>query len=426
MNQRTIIEGGRVMDPANAIDGVHNLYLAEGRIVAVGHCPDGFQADHTINAKGLIVCPGLVDLSVHLREPGQEHKATIASEIQAAVAAGITTLCCAPDTHPTIDSAAVVNLVRERASQAGRVKVLPVGALTRALNGRDLSDMSALKQAGCLVVSNAYHPVANPLVLRRALEYAASYGLLVVIRPENPDLADQGCVHEGAYGTRLGLPGIPHAAETVAVSEVLALIEDTGARVHFSQISSGRAVSMIRYARNQGIAVSADVAAHQLHLTEACTEHFDPLYHLRPPLRSEADRQALCQGVEDGVITAICSSHQPHEPDAKLDTFPATEPGMAALQTLLPLTLDRVKQGELSLMTAIAALTRHPARILGIDAGHLSPGAPADICLFDPEALWTVNASTWRSQGWNTPYWGATLKGRVTHTLIDGTVVTQK
>jgi len=415
-----IIEGGRVIDPARGIDEVCNVYLAGGRIVSVGYCPDGFQADRTLNASGAVVCPGLIDLSAHLREPGQEHKATIASETRAAAAGGITTLCAMPDTHPVIDTAAVVNLVRERAKQAGRVKVLPIGALTRGLNGKDLSDMSALKQAGFLAVSNAYAAVANPLVLRRALEYAASYGLLVIIRPEDPYLADHGCVHEGAYGTRLGLPGIPHAAETVAVAEVLALVEEVGARVHFSQLSSGRAVNMIRFAREQGIAVSADAAVHQLHLSEACIQHFDPLYHLRPPLRTEADRIALCRGLKEGVITALCSSHQPHEPDAKLDTFPATEPGIAALQTLLPLTLALVEQERIDLMSALAALTHQPAQILGIDAGHLRPGAPADLCLFDPEAEWIVDDTTWHSRGLNTPYRGQTLKGRVRLTLIDG------
>ncbi len=420
MSSRLVIEGGRVIDPAHGIDAVCNVYLAAGRIVSTGHCPDGFEADQRLDATGKVVCPGFIDLSAHLREPGLEHKATIASETRAAAAAGITTLCCMPDTRPVIDTAAVVNLVKDRARQAGRVKVLPIGALTRGLNGKDLSDMSALKQAGCLAVGNAYAAVANPLVLRRALEYAASYGLLVIIRPEDPYLADQGCVHEGAYGTRLGLPGIPHAAETVAVAEVLALVEEIGVRVHFSQLSSGRAVSMIRFAQHQGIAVTADVAAHQLHLTEACIENFDPLYHLRPPLRTEADRLALCQGLKEGVITALCSSHQPHEPDAKLDTFPATEPGIATLQTLLPLTLELVRQGVIDLMTAIAALTHQPAQILGIDAGHLHPGAPADLCVFDPLAEWRVDETTWRSQGFNTPYRGQTLQGRVRLTLIDG------
>lgn len=421
--ERVIIRGGRVIDPANAVDDTLNVCLAGGRVVSVGHCPDGFQADLELDATGLVVCPGLIDLAARPGEPGLEHKATIASETRAAAAAGITTLCCMPDTRPTLDTAAVVNLVKERASLAGKVKVLPIGALTRGLNGKDLSDMSALKQAGCLAVSNACAAVINPLVLRRALEYAASYDLLVILRPEDPHLANQGCVHEGAIATRLGLPGIPHAAETVAVAQVLALIEDTGVRVHFSQISSGRAVQMIRVARTQGIRVTADVAAHQLQWTDACVEDFDPLYHLRPPLRTEADRLALCQGVQEGVIAAICSAHQPHEPDAKRDTFPATEPGIAALETLLPLTLDQVTRGSLDIMTALAALTSQPARILGLESGHLSPGAPADLCLFDPAATWTVDAETWHSQGRNTPYWGCCLQGRVRYTLIDGCLV---
>lgn len=420
MNRRIVIKSGRVIDPLSGCDSIQNLYLAEGRIASVGVAPEGYRADCEINAEGLIVAPGFVDLSAHLREPGQEHKATIASETQAAVAAGVTTLCCPPDTQPVIDTSAVVNLVRERAMRAGKTRVLPIGALTRGLNGKDLSEMSALKEAGCLAVSNAYQPIANPLVLRRALEYAASYGLLIIMRPEDPHLADRGCVHEGAVGTRMGLPGIPHAAETVAVAEVLALVEDTGARVHFSQLSSARAVRMIARSLEKGIPVSADVAAHQLHLTDACIESFDPLFHLRPPLRSLEDRDALRQGVRDGVLAAICSSHQPHEQDAKLDAFPATEPGIAALETLLPLTLSLVESEILSLPAALAALSSRPAAILGLDTGRLIPGAPADICIFDSDATWIPSASTWHSRGQNTPYWGHTLKGRVIHTLIAG------
>ncbi len=423
MSQRILIQGGRVIDPASGSDAIQNLYLAAGRIVGLGQKPDGFEADVAIDATHQIVAPGFIDLAAHLREPGQEHKATIASETRAAVAAGITTVCCPPDTQPVIDSSAVVNLVRERALQAGKARVIPIGALTRGLNGKDLSDMSALKQAGCLAVSNAYTPLANPLVLRRILEYATSDGLRVIIRPEDPYLADRGCVHEGAVSMRMGLPGIPHAAETVALAQVLALVEDTGARVHFSQISSARSVRMIRHALDKGIAVSADVAAHQLHLTDDNITGFDSLFHLRPPLRTAEDREALRQGVRDGVIAAVCSSHQPHEPDAKLDAFPATEPGIAALETLLPLMQILIEQQVMDWRTALAALTAGPARIMGLEAGQLKPGAPADLCLFDPAALWTPDHTTWHSRGRNTPYWGHPLKGRVTHTLVGGDVV---
>jgi dihydroorotase len=266
--------------------------------------------------------------------------------------------------------------------------------------------------------------MASTLILRRALEYAASHDLLVVVRPEDPYLADRGCVHEGAISTRLGLPGIPYAAETVAVAQVLALLEPTGARVHFAQISCARAARAIARARDKGEPVSADVAAHHLHLTDADIDGFDALCHVRPPLRSLADRDALRAAVRDGVLDAICSDHQPHEPDAKLDAFPSTEPGMSSLETLLPLTLRLVEQGCLSLSQALAALSSRPAALLGLDGlGTLRVGAAADVCVFDPEAEWTVDAGGWLSRGRNTPYWGRRCKGRVTHTLLGGRVV---
>jgi dihydroorotase len=425
MSERIVIRGGRVVDPATGTDGVHDLYLAGGRVVSLDKKPDGFTADREIEASGKIVCPGLIDLSARLREPGQEHKATIASETRAAAAAGITTLCCPPDTDPVIDTPAVANLICEKAELAGRARVLPIGALTRGLKGSDLSEMSALKAAGCRAVGNAHAAMANTLVLRRAMEYAASHDLLVIVRPEDAHLANRGCAHEGAVATRLGLPGIPYAAETVAIAQVLALMEHTGARVHFAQLSCARALRAIARAQERGVQVSADVAAHQLHLTESNIEGFDALCHVCPPLRGLADREALRQAVRDGIVAAVCSDHQPHEPDAKLDAFPSTEPGMAALQTLLPLTLKLVGEGVLTLSRAIAALTSGPAAVLGLEneLGTFRPGASADVCIFDPEARWTVGADTWLSAGRNTPFWGDSLPGRVTHTLLAGRAV---
>jgi dihydroorotase len=420
MSQRIHIQGGRVIDPSGQCDMHQDVFIAEGRIVALGNRPEGFEADLNIDAKGQIVCPGFIDLSARLREPGYEHKATIASESLAAAASGITTICMPPDTHPIIDTPAVVRLIHDKAALAGKLRIQPIGALTRGLKGQDLSEMSFLKEAGCLAVSNAMSPVANTLVLRRALEYAASHDLLVIVRPEDKDLADQGCAHEGAVSTRMGLRGIPYAAETVAVAQVLALIEHTGARVHFAQLSSARALRSISRAREKGLPVTADVAIHQLHLTDEAIQGFDAHYHLRPPLREHADRDALRDGVRDGVIAALCSDHQPHEPDAKLDAFPATEPGIASLQTLLPLTMTLVEAGAMTLSQALAALTSGPADILGIEAGRLTAGVVADLCVFDPKQRWTVDSDTWLSAGRNTPYWRQTLKGRVTHTFLGG------
>ncbi|MFM8445412.1 MAG: dihydroorotase, partial [Methylococcus sp.] len=361
MNERILIRGGRVIDPAQGIDGVMDVCIAAGRIAGLGHRPDGFTPDRVIEAAQQVVCPGFIDSCARLREPGFEHKATIDGESKAAAASGIVTVCMPPDTYPIIDTPAVVQLIHDKAALTGRLRIVPIGALTRGLKGQDLSEMSALRQAGCRAVGNAHAPVASTLVLRRALEYAASHDLLVIVRPEDPDLADQGCVHEGPVGTRLGLRGIPQAAETVAVAQVLALIEHTGARVHFAQLSSARAMRSIARAQEKGFPVTADVAAHQLHLTEADIEGFDAQCHLRPPLRGLADRDALREAVREGVVTAICSDHQPHEPDAKLNAFPATESGMASLQTLLPLTLKLVADGALSLSQAVAALTSGPA-----------------------------------------------------------------
>ena len=423
MSKRIQIRGGRLIDPSRLVDDVLDLFIDNGVIVGVGGPPEGFEPCLEIDASGQIVCPGLVDLSVRLREPGLEYKATIASESMAAAAGGITTVCVPPDTQPVIDTPAVVRLIQQKAALTERLRVVPIGALTRGLNGHDLSEMSALRQVGCCAVSNASAPMANPLVLRRAMEYAASHDLLVIIRPEDEHLAEQGCVHEGSVSARMGLRGIPYAAETVAVAQVLALIEHTGARVHFAQLSCARAMRSIARAREKGLPVSADVAVHQLHLTDEAVAGFDSSYHLRPPLRSLSDLEGLREGIRSGFISAICSDHQPHEPDAKLDAFPATEPGMASLQTLLPLTLRLVEEGLLTHMEAIAALTDTPASLLGLEAGTLSPGASADVCVFDPARCWTVNEATWLSAGQNTPYWWHELKGQVTHTLLGGKIV---
>jgi dihydroorotase len=421
--ENVVITGGRVIDPANGVDALAVVSIANGTIVAVGDLPAGFAADREIDAQGQIVCPGFVDLCARLREPGQEYKATIASETAAAAAAGVTTLCCPPDTHRVIDTPALVGLLKERADVVGKARVAPVGALTRGLQGKELSSMMGLKAAGCLAVGNAYAPVENLLVLRRALEYAANCGLLVVVRPEEPNLRNRGCVHDGEVGSRLGLPVIPAAAETVAVAQTLVLAEQTGARVHFGQLSCARAVAMIAEAQGRGVAVSADVAIHQLHLTESAVDGFDASAHVSPPFRSQADREALRAGLASGVLAAICSDHQPHDPNAKLNAFPATEPGISSLETLLPLTLQLADAGVLGVACAIERLTHGPAAIMGLDAGTLSPGAQADICLFDPRLEWVASGPDWLSRGINTPFYGMKFKGRVTHTLLSGRLV---
>lgn len=420
---RLHIRNGRLIDPANGIDGRHDLFIADTAIAAIGDAPDGFSADRVIDADDRIVCPGFVDLRAHPREPGQEHKATIASEARAAAQGGITTLCCPPDTDPIIDTPAVASLIRRQSDAAGMARVLPLGALTRSLDGERLSEMAALRDAGCVGVGNGFHPVGSPLILLRAMEYAATFGLTVFINAQDPALANTGRVHDGAVATRLGLPGIPSAAETVAVAGCLALVEQTGARIHFSLLSTARAAQMIARARHDGLPVSADVSVHHLLLSENDVLDFDSLCHVQPPLRTLRDRDGLRQWLRNGMISAICSDHQPHEPDAKLRPFNETAPGISGLDTLLPLSLRLVDEGVLDLPAMIDRLSHQPAQILGIDVGDLAPGRRADVCIFDPEQYWELDERSIVSQGHNTPFHGWEMKGRVVSTLVAGRIV---
>ena len=417
------IKNGRVIDPASDLDQLTDLHIADGKIIGHGKAPDGFVADRIIRARGLVVCPGFIDLRAHLREPGHEHKATIASETAAAASAGITTLCCPPDTDPVVDSPAVATLIRDQAATAGLAHVLPLGAMTQQLAGAQLSEMAALKNAGCIGISNGMRPLHNLLIVRRAMEYAATHDLTVFIHAEEDKLANGGCVHEGAVGSRLGLSGIPAAAETVAVAANLALIEEIGVRAHFSMLSTARATRMIARAQFDGLPVTADVTAHHLHLTEYDILDFDSQCHVRPPLRTQRDCEGLRQALAENTVSAICSDHQPHEGDAKLNPFALTVPGLSGLETLLPLSLKLVDGHNMSLKSVIERLTAGPAEILNIDAGTLGSGRAADICVFDPDAYWTLNADTMVSRGRNTPFLNWELKGRVTHTLVDGRIV---
>ncbi len=420
------IKNGRLIDPANGVDDLLDLFIADGRVCGIGDAPPGFTAEITIDAGNQIVCPGLVDLCAHMREPGEEHKGTIASETAAAAKSGITTLCCPPDTNPVIDSPAVATLIYRRAEHEGKARVLPIGALTKGLKGEELAEMAALKKARCAAVTNGRRPLASTLVERRALEYAATFGITVFLPPEDYHLRDNGCAHEGPVGLRLGLPGIPEAAETVAVARDVALAAHTGCHIHFRGLSCGSAVRMVQRARQDRLPVSADVSAHQLHLTEMDLTDFDSNCHVIPPLRSLTDRDLLRKGVAEGVISAICSDHQPHEPDAKEAPFPSTAPGVSALETLLPLTLKLVQEGVLPLSDAIARLTSGPADILGLPLGRLAIGAVADVCIFDPNEHWILKADEMVSHGCNTPFLGWEFTGRVTHTLLDGKIVFEK
>jgi dihydroorotase len=420
---RITIKKGRIVDPAHKRDETGDLHIGDGRIIAIGKPPKGFISDRVIDAAGRIVCPGLVDLSARFKEPGHGYHASIASETAAAASAGISTLCCPPDTDPVIDTPAVAELVHQRAALVGKSRVHCIGALTLGLGGETLAGMHALKNSGCIGVSNGRIPVNNTSVLRRALEYAATCDLTVHLSCEDGFLGADGVVHDGAMAVRLGLPGIPETAETIALSRALLLIEQTGASAHFCRITCAASVDMIAQAREKGLPVTADVGIAHLYLTETDLADFNSLCHLRPPLRTLRDRDALRRGITDGVIDAICSDHQPHDDDAKSAPFGLTEPGASTLDTLLPLSLQLVRDKIINLEQVIAALTIRPARIAGIDTGHIGVGATADVCIIDPDREWTVTRNTLSSAGKNSPFLDWEMTGKVTHTLVAGRIV---
>ncbi|WP_028629545.1 dihydroorotase [Metapseudomonas resinovorans] len=421
---RTHILGARLIDPASGHDQVTDLFLESGKVAAIGQAPANFEADKTLDAKGLVAAPGLVDLSVALREPGYSRKGNIASETLAAVSGGVTSLCCPPLTRPVLDTPAVAELILDRAQEAGHAKVFPIGALTKGLAGEQLSELVALRDVGCVAFGNGLATFASNRVQRRALEYAATFDLTVVFHSQDASLAEGGLAHEGPTASFLGLAGIPETAETVALARDLLLVEQSGVRAHFSQITSARGAEMIAQAQARGLPVTADVAMYQLILTDEALIDFSSLYHVQPPLRTRADRDGLREAVKSGVISAIASHHQPHEPDAKLAPFGATEPGISSVELLLPLAMTLVQDGLLDLPTLLARLTAGPARSLRLPAGRLAVGAPADVVLFDPQAS-TLAGETWNSKGDNCPFIGHCLPGKVRCTLVDGRVIFQ-
>lgn len=417
---RTTIRGGRVLCPGTGHDTVADLHIADGRIAAVGPAPRGFRADEVLDATGRLVLPGLVDLCARLREPGAGHKATIAGECAAAAAGGITTLCCPPDTRPVVDTPAVVELIHQRAAAAGGADVCVLGALTQGLDGQLLAEMQALKGAGCRGVSDAGHAVASAEVLRRAMEYAAGFGITVFIEPRDTALYNDGVMHEGTVSTRLGLPPVPASAEVVAVARALVLAEEAGARLHLGRISAAGSIGLIRAARERGVAVSADTGICHLFLTDAEVDGYDANCHLVPPLRSAADRDALVAAVAAGDIDTVCSDHQPHDADAKAAPFSLTEPGASTLDVLLPLLLQLVRERGLDPLRVLASATCAPARILGLEPATLAAGSPANVVVVDPDAEFTVTAAALRSSGHNCPFLGRRLRGRVQATLLRG------
>ncbi len=420
---RILIKNGRVIDPQNGMDAINDVFIIAGKIVAIGAEPDCFQANHVINAKGLVVCPGLVDLSVRLREPGLEYKATLESEMRAAVAGGITSLACPPDTDPPLDEPGLVEMLKHRATSLNQAHVYPIGALTQGLKGERLTEMAELYDAGCVAFSQSDKLLLDTRVMMRAMQYASTFGFSVWLRPEDVSLANSGVAHDGEVATRLGLPAIPVCAETIALSNIVLIARETGAKVHLCRVSSAEGVAMLRAARQQGLPITCDVAANYIHLTEMDINFFDSNCHLVPPLRGLSDRDALRAGLMDGTIDAVCSDHAPVDEDAKLLPFGESEAGATGLELLLSLILKWAEEMKIPLIVALSKITSGPARILGVKAGHLSPGTAADLCIFDPDQYWKVEAKTLKSQGKNTPFLGMELQGRVKYTLADGFIV---
>lgn len=417
-----LIQHGRVIDPANNLDAQHDLYIADGKIVGVGTAPANFKADQTIDASGLVVAPGLVDLSVRLREPGFEYKATLNSELQAAAAGGVTSLACPPDTEPTLDEPGLVEMLKYRAKKLNLAHVYPLGALTRQLEGKTLTEMCELTEAGCVGFTQADFPIIDTQVLWRACEYAATFGYTLFLRAEDPYLAKGGVAHDGEVASRLGLKGIPAAAESLALATLLRIARETGTRLHIQRLSTAEGVALVRQAKQQGQAVTADVSTQHLHLTELDIGFFNTQTHLRPPLRTQRDQQALCDGLKDGTIDAICSDHSPVDDDAKLLPFAEAEAGASAVELLLPLTLKWAANSQISLSDAIARISAIPAAIMSVPAGNLSVGQCADVVIFNPETFWKVEAQHLKSQGKNTPFLNLELAGKVHYTLVEGLI----
>ncbi len=426
-----LIKGGRVVDPARGFDEITDLALANGVILAIKNIASEFQPDQTIDATGCIVVPGLVDLAVRLREPGHEHERMLESEMAAAVAGGVTSLVCLPDTEPVLDEPGLVEMLRFRAEKLRQARVYPLGALTRNLAGELLAEMAELTDAGCVAFSQAEVPLANTQVMLRAFQYASSFGYAVWLRPQELFLG-QGVAASGALATRLGLAGVPVAAETIALHTIFELMRATGARVHLCRLSSAAGVALVRQAKLDGLNVTCDVSINSLHLTDADIGYFDSRARLNPPLRQQRDRDALRAGLLDGTIDALVSDHTPVGEDAKALPFAESEPGATGVELLLSLALKWSQDSGVSLARALQVITSGPASVLGAALGKrqgrigcLVPGGAADLCVFDPGAAWTVQPDALRSQGKHTPFSGYELPGRVRCTIVDGRVAFQ-
>jgi dihydroorotase len=414
---RLHIRNGRVVDPVSGKDAVADLYVADGRI-----SEEFAQPERVIDANGLVVAPGFIDLAARLREPGFEYKATLESELDAALAGGVTSLACPPDTDPPLDEPGLVDMLRRRALALSRARVYPVGALTLKLQGEALTEMGQLTDAGCVAFSQGNVPVPDTQVLWRALQYAATFGYRVWLRAEDAALAKGGVAHDGEMATRLGLAGIPAFAETIALNTIVELVRATGASIHVCRLSTASAVEIVRRAKAEKLPLTCDVGIHHLHLCDRDLGYFDSHCRLEPPLRSQRDREALSRALAEGVIDCLVSDHTPVDEDGKHLPFAEAEPGATGLELLLPLALKWGEAHKLPLASTLARLTVEPAKILGVEAGRIAVGAPADLAIFDPQAAFRVSAQSLKSQGKNTPFLGHELAGRVRFTLVAGNI----
>ena len=415
---KLLFKNGRLIDPANKVDHIADVLVEDGKISAVSDIPLEIAEATVVDASDKWLLPGIVDLGAYVRH--QELKATVESESAAAANAGITRLCCMPEYAKPTDSNAEVNLIKEKASASNKTFFEVIGAMTLGLKGEQLTNMGGLKKAGCIAVSQGHHKFASLDIMRKAMEYARTCDLRLFLHPLEHELMGKGCAHEGAMATRLGLPGVPVTAETIALSNILLMAEQTSTSIHICRLSSAAGAEMVRQAKRRGVAVTADVAAHQLHLSELDINDYNPLCHTLPPLRALSDQRALREAVADGTIDAICSDHQPHNIDAKLAPFQEASPGISALETLLPLVMQLVEQGDLTIDVAIAALTINPATIIERSVGSLSAGTNADVLLYDPKIKWVFDASKIASNGKNTPFVGREFTGRLLHTYVRG------
>ncbi len=429
---KLLIKNGRVIDPATGFDQLGDVAIAAGRIVSLNGAIADFTPNRTLDATGCIVMPGLIDLSARLREPGHEHEGMLESELAAAVAGGVTSLVCPPDTDPVLDEPGLVEMLKFRAEKLHQSRVFPLGALTRALKGEALTEMVELTEAGCVGFSQAEVPLASTQVLMRALQYAATFGYSVWLRPQEMHLG-KGVAASGPLATRLGLGGVPVAAETIALHTIFELVRATGCRVHLCRISSAAGVALVARAKAEGLAVSCDVSINSLHLTDVDIGFFDSRMRLDPPLRQQRDRDALRQGLADGTIDALVSDHTPVAADAKTLPFAEAEPGATGLELLLGMACKWGADSPAGLKRALAVLTSEPARVLGsalgtlqASAGRLVRGGVADICIFDPQAAWRVEPAALRSQGKHTPFSGYELPVSVRYTLLGGQVAFER